>query len=262
MSMSLADLRSVPHLSVSRIKTFLQCPQKHALQYIEHIEPAFRPIAFAFGTAFHEAVGAHLSRTASPEELVAIFRDSFTAAVGADCPPVLFDEEEADLAATIDVGARMLEVFIQKVPRPESVLGVEAPFALEPGHPITGEVASLPVIGAIDALVQLEAVVGVWEVKTAKRKWSSDQLEFDLQSTAYRMAARSMGYDDAEATLLVATKTKVPDLQVEQLARHRRDERELAETALTVIRATEAGIDHRVRGWACKACPYADACGA
>ncbi len=70
MTLSLADLRSVPHLSVSRITTFPQCPQKHALQYIEHIEPAFRPIAFAFGTAFHEAVGAHLSRTTSHEEVV------------------------------------------------------------------------------------------------------------------------------------------------------------------------------------------------
>jgi putative RecB family exonuclease len=230
--MSLADLRSVPHLSVSRIKSFLQCPKKHALQYIEHLEPAFRPIAFAFGTAFHEAVGAHLSGTASHEDLVAVFRDNLTRAVQADGPPVLFDEEEADLGATID------------------------------GHPITGEVASLPVIGAIDALVQLEGGVGVWEVKTGKRKWSADQLEFDLQSTAYRMAARAMGYDDAEVTLLVATKTKTPDVQIERLVRHVRDERELAETALTVIRATEAGIDHRVRGWTCKTCPYADACGA
>ena len=262
MSMSLADLRSVPHLSVSRIKTFLQCPQKHALQYIEHIEAAFRPIAFAFGTAFHEAVGAHLSRTTSQEELVTIFRDNLTAAVGADGPPVLFDEEETDLDATINVGARMLQAFISKGPRPGRVLGVEVPFALELAHPVTGEVASLPVIGAIDALVHVEGGVGVWEVKTGKRKWSADQLEFDLQSTAYRMAARAMGYDDAEVTLLVATKTKTPDVQIERLVRHVRDERELAETALTVIRATEAGIDHRVRGWTCKTCPYADACGA
>jgi CRISPR/Cas system-associated exonuclease Cas4 (RecB family) len=232
------------------------------LIYIEHAEPAFRPIAFAFGTAFHEAVGAHLSGARSHEDLVTIFRDNLTAAVGADGPPVLFDEEEADLGATIDVGARMLEIFVAKVPRPERVLGVEVPFALELAHPITGEVASLPVIGAIDALVQLEEGVGIWEVKTGKRKWSADQLEFDLQPTAYRMAARSMECEDAEATLLVATKTKTPDVQIERLVRHARDERELAETALTVIRATEAGIDHRVRGWACKSCPYADACGA
>jgi hypothetical protein len=83
---------------------------------------------------------------------------------------------------TIDVGARMLEVFAQKVPRPENMLGVAVPFALELAHSVTGEVTSLPVIGAIDVLVHVDGSVGVWEVKTGKRKWSADQLEFDLQA--------------------------------------------------------------------------------
>ena len=62
--------------------------------------------------------------------------------------------------------------------------------------------------------------------------------------------------------LLVTTKTKTPDVQVEHLVRHRRDEREFAEIAFGVHRAIGAGADHPIRGWQCRGCPYADACGA
>jgi PD-(D/E)XK nuclease superfamily len=53
---SLADRRALPHLSVLQLKTFLQCPKKYTFQYIERVEPAFRPIALAFGTAWHETL--------------------------------------------------------------------------------------------------------------------------------------------------------------------------------------------------------------
>ena len=262
MTLSLNDLRALPHLSVSQIKTFVQCPKKYALQYIERHAPAFRPMAFAFGTAFHEAAAVHLSVDTTPEQLAALFRDSVTRAADADGPPLLFDDDEADLGATIDLGLRMLDAFVTKVPRPAEVLGVEVPFALELAHPVTGEIAPVPLIGAMDALVVDRGGVRIWEIKTSKKKWSADQIEFDAQSTAYVMATRTLGYDDASATLLVATKTKTPDVQIVDVVRHRRDESELVETALTVLRATEAGIDHRIRNWACKTCPYADACSA
>jgi hypothetical protein len=34
----------------------------------------------------------------------------------------------------------------------------------------------------------------VWELKTGKRRWSIDQLDFDVQPTAYGMAARALGH--------------------------------------------------------------------
>jgi hypothetical protein len=98
-------------------------------------------------------------------------------------------------------------------------------------------------------------------VKTGKKKWPADQLEFDPQITAYSMAARELGHDDPDLKLLVTTKTKTPDVQVERLVRHRADRQELAETALTVLHAMSAGIDYRVRGWGCKTCAYAGVCG-
>ena len=75
------------------------------------------------------------------------------------------------------------------------------------------------------------------------------------------MAARELGYEDAEVKLLVATKTSKPDVQIERIVRRRGDEREFAETVLDVLRAVQVGIDHRVRGWGCRSCAFAGVCG-
>jgi putative RecB family exonuclease len=266
-SMSLADLRSMPHLSVSQLRAFVSCPRRFFFQYIERAEPAFRAIALAFGTAWHETIGAHLlpqvrDQYLSREELQALFRDALTEEVCKEGPPVLFDDADEDLGKCIDLGLKMLDAFILGVPRPDQVLEVERAFVLELSHPLTGEIAPVPFIGAIDAIVVDEGKTAVWELKSGKRKWSQDQLEYDPQMTAYSMAARELGHDDAELKLLVTTKTKTPDVQVERLVRHLADKQELAETALTVLAAVNAGIDYRVRGWGCKTCAHAGMCGA
>jgi hypothetical protein len=171
----------------------------------------------------------------------------------------LFEDEE-DLGETIDLGLRMLDAFILHVPRPEQVLGVEVPFVLEVVHPVTGEIAPVPLIGGMDAVVLDEAKVVVWELKTGKRKWS-DQLEYDPQPTGYQMAARELGHEDPQVKLLLSTKTTRPDVQVERLVRRPADERELAETVLDVAHAVKVGVDVRIRAWGCRSCTYASRCG-
>ena len=265
--MTLSDLRGMPHVSVSQLKTFMQCPKKYFLQYVDRRPPAFRPIALAFGTAWHAAVGHRLEahrdgQVAPAEELYEVFRDVLEHEAARPGPPVLFDDEEAHLEQTIDAGIRMLDVFLERVSLPARVIGVEVPFVIELVDQLTGEVVSRPLIGAIDALVEDEHAACVVELKTAKRRWSSDQLDYDPQMTAYAMAARELGYVNPKLALVVATKTKTPDVQIERLVRHQNDERELVETAFTLERAIEAGVDTRVRGWACKTCPYSEACAA
>ena len=122
-------------------------------------------------------------------------------------------------------------------------------------------ILAIPLIGAMDAVVEENGAPAVWELKTAAKRWSSDQLEYDLQPTTYQIAARSRGHD-AQVKLIVTTKGKSPVVQVEKLVRHRGDERELAEVVFGVHRAIAAGVDHPARGWQCRSCPYAGACGA
>ena len=255
---ALSMLRQRPHVSVSQIKTYLQCPRKHALQYIDKTAPDFRPIALVFGTAWHAAVEEYLLRKATTKQAAEIFRGVLEQQVDGAGPPVLFEDEE-DLGQCLSLGSRMLEVFTSSVPRPEQVLGTEVAFSLELAD-FDGHSLDRPLIGAIDALVVEGGRPVIWEFKTGKKKWSADQLEFDLQPTAYKMGARVHDLQDPVLQIIVTTKAKSPGVQVERVTRTARDEQELVEVIASVLRAIEAGIDHPMRGWQCRSCPFASSC--
>src|SRR5581483_11159830 len=153
------------------------------------------------------------------------------------------DEDESE-ATLIDTGVKLLEAFVAKVPKPERTIDVEVPFSIELAHPVTGEILPLPLIGALDAIVVESGHDMIWELKTARRRWDENAREHDLQPTAYSIAAGELGFGDAPVKLVVGLKWARPDVQIEQLVRDRRDQMELVETALSVHRAVESGIDH------------------
>lgn len=253
-------LRSRPHFSVSQLKAYLACPRRHSYQYIDRVEPEFRPIALSFGTAWHAAIAQYLLRGSTTEETSELFRDVLAREVEDCCTPVLFEDDE-DLGECIDLGTRMVAAFMDGVPRPDLVLGVEMAFSVDLHDDRTGEVLDTPLIGSIDAVVIDNDKPAVWELKTSKKRWSADQLEYDLQVTAYRLGARVLEIDDPTLTLLVTTKAKNPSVRVETVTRTERDESELVSVVASVMRAVEIGVEHPVRSWACKGCPYAGRCG-
>ena len=57
MNLSLDELRKRPHLSVSALKTYLSCPRKYRLHYVERAPASHRSIALVFGHAWHELIG-------------------------------------------------------------------------------------------------------------------------------------------------------------------------------------------------------------
>jgi hypothetical protein len=113
----------------------------------------------------------------------------------------------------------------------------------------------------MDAIVVEEDGVGsLWELKTAKKKWSPDQAEFDPQVTLYRRAAREQGFDGVRLRILVTTKAREPAVQALDVVRNDGDETELAELFFEVHRAIDARIAPRQRGWACRTCQFATSC--
>ena len=97
MSKNLAGLREAAHTFVSRLETYLACPKRYFLGYIDGVVPQYKPDAFPFGQAFHEAAQHHLLGTDGPDhqaDVRDVFRSSLEAAVHADGVPVLFEEEE------------------------------------------------------------------------------------------------------------------------------------------------------------------------
>ena len=257
---TLSDLRSKPHTSISAIKCFIQCPRQFRLRYIDRIKPAFRSAFFAFGTAWHDVIDQWLTSNAGQDELRQRLRDKLVVSLADE--EIVFDDEGESAGSLVDMSVRMLDIFLVKVRRPERTVAVEVPFSLELAHPVTGEVLPVRFIGSIDALVVEQGVETIWELKTGKRKWSADALDYDLQTTSYRIAARELGRgDDLALKLVLTTKTTQPDVQTERLVRQRRDERELLDTIFAVHRAVDAGVDHVNRGWICKTCAWAGACG-
>lgn len=249
------------YLSVSQINTFLRCPRQYTLKYIEKVSPDFRSAALAFGTAWHDSVREHFASAGArtDDELVDVFSKSFDAQLAADDVPVLFDDQETR-DALVDTSRRMLVVFRTKYPLPDEILELERAFSLELAHPVTCEILRVPVVGSIDAVVRTAGEVVVLEIKSSKRRWTQDQIDWDSQTTAYLIAARKLGYEQPKAELVVTTKAKEPAVQVERLVRHRRDEEELAELASGVLRGIDAGFDVRVRGWQCRSCAWAGSC--
>jgi CRISPR/Cas system-associated exonuclease Cas4 (RecB family) len=256
---TLSDLRSRPHTSISAIKCFIQCPRQFKLRYIDRIKPAFRSAFFAFGSAWHDTVDCWLTSNATQDELRQRLRDKLTVSLADE--EIVFDDEDESAQSLVDMSIRMLDIFLVKVARPEKTIAVEVPFSLELAHPVTAEILPVRFIGSIDALVIEQGVESIWELKTGKRKWGADALDYDLQTTSYKIAARDLGRGEIAPTLVLTTKTNQPDVQVERLVRHKRDERELVETVFAVHRAVDAGVDHPIRGWQCRTCAWAGACG-
>lgn len=266
---NLERLRESPHISVSSLSTWLRCPRKWKLRYLDHAEPSHRSVNLLFGRAWHSVIGHVLmqhQRGLTPKrgELREFLAAEFRLELESDGPPVLFDDEE-DEATLLVIGGRMLDAFLDRVPMPERVLHVELPFSLELFDPDTGEALPMPLIGAMDAVVENGGREEVWELKSGKKRWAQDAVLFDFQPTAYRLALRASRPRAAsrrspELKLIVTTKAKAPDVQIERLVRSKGDERDLAETAASIARAVQSGCFHPVRSWACGQCEYGDVC--
>ncbi len=249
------------YLSWSRISAYLRCPRQYFMRYVERVSAEHRPVALLLGSAWHDTVGVYLEKSggATTAELVEVFAESFDHEIVEGDAPVHFDDGETR-ETIIDTARNMIEAFREAVKPPFELIDRERSFSIELAHPVTGEILPVPVVGSIDALVSRNGEKQLWELKSSKRRWTADQLDNDGQVTLYQIAARSLGHVDVKLELVVMTKSKKPDVQLERVVRHRRDEQELAELAFGVLTAIEAGVDHRVRGSQCRSCQWAGSC--
>lgn len=252
-------------VSISQLREFAICPRRYFLHRVLAVEPAFVPLPLALGAATHAAMGSTYTsirdRGQAPElpEVLQVFRDAWTVeASGA--VPIKVEDDEPD---PVDVGVRMVTAFHRHVAAdlPVRVVAVELPFrGVELHDPDTGEVLDETLSGVMDLVVHEDDHHVVVEHKTAARRWSAEQLEHDLQLTAYQVAARHVGLGEVGLRYQVVTKAKLPVVQAETVVRDDLAEVDFMRTAAGVLRATGAGAFWPVRSWACASCPYAHAC--
>jgi len=261
---SLEELRAEPHLSVHSIRTWVDCPRKWRLKYLDHVRPAFRSVALALGTSIHRAVGYVLTECGAGghverDSAVELLRATLDAEIHLSNAPVLLLEDNETEDDLHNQAAAMLHAILDALPKPDRVVGVEVPFRLELPDDKGGHL-ELPLVGSIDVVTVEFGRIVYTELKTAKRKWTWDKLAYDAQITGYGLALRAQGYDHPKPRLLAVTKAKTPVVQMESPHRGPQDARDFAATAASMLRGIKAGVDHPVRSWACKTCSLARAC--
>lgn len=257
------------YTSVSQVKCYLRCPRQFELRYIRGVAPVFVPVALAFGSAFHAALAAfygELKVSGAPlrrDLVLDTFRSEWARALDGPVPLQVDEDDETSVVAVVDKGISMLHTFAEyaeKALEGVAVEAVEKAFAVAIRDPDSGEELEEQLVGTMDLVTIEGGRRVVVEHKTASKKYAADQLRFDIQPTAYRLAARQAGLGEVDLRFQVVTKTKVPAVQVADISRDGQDEDDFLRTAIGVLRAIDAGVSYPIRSWACRSCQFAHAC--
>ena len=262
-----AGHRSQLHVSVSQVKQYLRCPRQYFLQRVRGVEPAFMPVALAFGSAFHaalsffygmiKATGAAPPLDATTEVFLDAWRNS------SDGPlPLQAEDEESGVIDHEAKGTAMVAAFYDHAASsPVEVVAVERGFSVALHDPDTGVQLEETLVGAFDLVLRENDKHVVVEHKTSKRKFSSDQLRYDHQVTAYKRAAVQLGLGVVGVRFQVITKATRPAVQIVDVERDAQDEDDFMRTVVGVLRAIDVGAFYPIRGWQCRGCQHAHACG-
>ena len=261
-----AGHRSQLHVSVSQIKEYVRCPRLYFLHRVRGVEPAFMPVALAFGSAFHAALsffyGMIKATGIAPalDAMTEVFLDAWRNS--GDGPlPLQAEDEEADVIDHEAKGAAMVAAFYDhSASVPVDVVAVERGFSVTLHDPDTGEQLEETLVGAFDLVLREDDRHVVVEHKTSKRKFSLDQLRYDHQVTAYKRAAAQLGLGVVGVRFQVITKATRPVMQIVDVERDAQDEDDFMRTVVGVLRAIDAGAFYPIRGWQCRGCQYAHAC--
>jgi CRISPR/Cas system-associated exonuclease Cas4 (RecB family) len=251
------------HVSVSQVKQYLRCPRQYRLARVLGVEPAFTPSSLAFGSAIHEGLATYYrghmaGGVPTLVDVVAAFEAAWQRAAHA-AVPIQFGESES-WEELRHKGVDMLTAFMALQREPQAVEAVELPFEVELHDPVSGEVLEEKLVGTVDAIVREGERLVLLEHKTSARRYSDDQLRFELQVAAYKMAARKLGMGEVALRYQVITKAARPTVQLADVERDSSDEADFLETVVGVLKGVDSGIAHPIRGWQCATCPYARAC--
>lgn len=240
------------YVSVSQVKTYLACPRKYELKCVRGADPAFVPVALAFGSAFHEAPAAYYSGLKTTGErlrrdlVIEVFRSAWDRA--SEGPVPLQGDDEDESGSVAEKGVSMLHAFYEHAGRtgPVDVVDVERGFAVTLYDPVTSEPLEEQLVGTMDLVIRDEGRLAVVEHKTASRRFTEDQLRFDVQMSAYKVAAREDGLGVVANRYRVVTNSKVPVVQVADVTRDAGDEEDFLAITVNVLRAIDAGVSSRV----------------
>ncbi len=248
----------INHFSYSQLNTYMTCPLRYRLQYVELIPPAFTASALAFGSSIHEAVAAFhqqhlLGETLRPDQMLDVYRQAWASRNGEEIRFCNGDNEES----LREKAQRVLTVYHESFDPSVEILGIEEFFEVSISDTVP------PLQGYIDLIEQGSGgAVTVVDLKTAARKLSNGQADGNLQLTAYCIGAEALGFNPDQLTLRldVVTKTKSPELTRYETTRTEQQRERFCKLVTNVWHAIERETWFPRQDWHCAQCAWAESC--
>lgn len=251
-----------PHISISQLTTYLQCPRQYYFQYIKAIPWAMTPAAVVFGSVIHEAIEV-INRSImngnviDREESVSIFNKAWLAKVESETIQWKSAEDSADLLVK---GIELVGIYHDGF-NANKVRDVELEFRLPILDTATGLfIESHDVVGKIDAISDAGDII---EIKTASKTPSQLDIDNNLQLTLYSYAYRML-YGQPEDKLMVISLIKTKEAQVVTLKTTRTEANytRLFKLIESVLKAIDNGLFYTnpLNIWGCKSCQFLEEC--
>jgi len=250
-----------PHISISQLTDYLNCPYAYYLHNVAGIAWKFMPSTVAFGACIHRTIatmnthiryGYHTSK----DNVVGQFTDQWGDEIQKKNIHWSKPEEPAELLIK---GEKLMELHWKRFHR-RRYDEVELGFRLPLLDPATGMyVPQREVVGILDAVSDGALV----EYKTSSRTPNQAMVDSDLQLTLYSWAYRMLyGVPEDKIIVVYLVKTKRPKIQVVETHRNDDDYTKLICLMEQVIKAIDAGFfyPNPIGGFGCGLCQYKVEC--
>ena len=250
-------MERAPHWSYSSLNTYLQCPMKYALRYIELAPEEHTGACFPFGRAFHSVLSERAIH--GSEFTLDEAKDSFATFFKAETDAVestLTYKPDESFDSCIAKAGDMLAVALENWQDDFTVKSVAESFSVTiPG-------VSHPFIGEFDMVVEEggnELCIVDW--KTSSSRWPQGKADYERQATAYCYAYRSKYQHNPLFRYDVITKAKQPQIGNWYTTRSDEELSRFEELCQQVDKCVNAGIFYRNESQMnCADCPYRERC--
>jgi CRISPR/Cas system-associated exonuclease Cas4 (RecB family) len=249
------------YVSYSALATYQRCPLRYYFRYIAGLPEETVSASLVFGGAIHAALEHHFRTLGAgrPAPSIDDLVDAYQGAWRDRSHGLIPDGKEEDTATLADLARRMLTTFrASDLARPAgTILAVED----EIHGPLIPDVPDL--LARVDLLVESGDELTITDFKTARSRWSTDQVEEAAEQLLLyaNLVGKSMPAKTLRLDFAVITKTKSPVVErhpvepsVERLARTRH-------IVKRVWRAIESGNFYPAPSpLNCPGCPFREPC--
>lgn len=251
-----------PHISISQLTTYLQCPRQYYFQYILAIPWKTTPAAVVFGDITHKVI-ENINRSLindkviDREEAITMFNTGWLSKLESETIQFKSPDESADL---LTKGMELIGLYHDNF-KNSKAREVELEFRL----PIIDTATSLfieshDLVGKIDAISEIGTIL---EIKTSSKTPSQLDVDTNMQLTLYSWAYRMLyGLPEDKLMVISLIKTKEPQIVCLKTSRNEASYTRLFKLIDSVLKAIDQELYYcnQLNIWGCRSCQYVTEC--